>query len=131
MHEYRTRIRLSHTDAAAVVFFPRQLELVHEAFEELMRSVGWSLESLLRGGQWLLPVVRVEADYLHPLRLGDELRITSGLERLGDSSFTLRHELDCAGRITGRILTTHTLLDAADKRPRSLPPTLREALAGL
>lgn len=131
MHVHHTRVRLSHTDAAAVVFFPRQLELVHEGFEELMRGLGWPLEQMLGEGQWLLPVVRVEADYRHPLRLGDPLEVRSRLETLGTSSFTLAHELATETRVTTRILTTHTLLSTGDFRPRPLPESLREGLLAL
>lgn len=96
-----------------------------------MRGLGWPLEQMLGEGQWLLPVVRVEADYRHPLRLGDPLEVRSRLETLGTSSFTLAHELATETRVTTRILTTHTLLSTGDFRPRPLPESLREGLLAL
>jgi YbgC/YbaW family acyl-CoA thioester hydrolase len=128
MFSFQTRITLAHTDAAGVVFFPRQLELAHTAFEDLMRHIGWALETMLTEGRWLLPVVRAEADYRHPLRLGNELTIGIGLQRLGDSSFTLAYTFTHGGHTAGTFTTTHTLLSAEDFRPRPLPADLRTAL---
>ena len=131
MFEVKTRVNLSHTDAAGVVFFPRHLELAHIAFEQLMRHLGWGIEGMLTDGRWLLPVVRVEADYRHPLRMGDALSIRIVPARLGESSFTLRSSLMLDETLASEIHTWHVFLDADDKRPRPLPETLRKGLRAL
>lgn len=94
----RLTVRFRHCDPAGIVFFPRYLEMLNDLFEDFMAGLGHPFAALHgsdaapgaeTGG---VPTVRVEADFLAPSRLGDQLELTLGVARLGRSSVTLACE---------------------------------------
>ncbi|MBI4559847.1 MAG: acyl-CoA thioesterase [Candidatus Hydrogenedentes bacterium] len=130
MFEYKTTIRLRDTDAAGVMYFARQFELVHEAYEAFMAGLGFGLGRILRDETWFLAIVHAESDYLAPLRVGDQIRISLGIERLGKSSYTIRYELSKDGkRSVGTARTVHVAVSRKMRRKLSLPRALAGKLA--
>ena len=107
-----------------------------------------SLEAAIADGRWRLPVVRAEADFRAPMRLGDRLVVRPRLHRLGARSlavdYTIVGEVD--GVVRAEVRLTHAALSnggdgdggqasgAADiaetLKPRSvaLPDSLRARL---
>jgi YbgC/YbaW family acyl-CoA thioester hydrolase len=120
-----TRIRLSHTDAAGVVFFPQALVLAHEAYEQFMDDHGCGLSKLMAEG-WGIPVVQASVSWLSPLCLGNDVTITLHATRIGSSSFTLAHSLAVKDVVAARCETVHVCMHNGAKA--SLLQPLREAL---
>lgn len=125
-------LRLRHTDCAGVIFFPRLLELAHEAYEALLDEAGVSLADGIAGDGPLLPIVRCEADYSRPVRLGDRLRIEVLLEREGRSSFTLGYRFTGEdGEERARARTVHVAMDRETGASAPLTDGMRAGLAAL
>ncbi len=130
--EYRFSIRLHDTDGAGVLFFAHLLRHAHDAYEAFMEQAGFSLAELIAGAGPLLPLVHAEADFLAPLRHGEQMCVRLGLSRLGSSSFTLAYEfLGSDGNIRARARTVHVALAAAGGKSVPLPDGLRRRLAAL
>ncbi len=130
--EYRFSIRLHDTDAAGVLFFAHLLRYAHDAYEAFMEQAGFSLAGLIAGAGPQLPLVHAEADFLAPLRHGQQGRIRLRLVRLGSSSFTLEYTfLGSDGNIRARARTVHVALAAAGGKSVPLPEALRRRLAAL
>jgi 4-hydroxybenzoyl-CoA thioesterase len=70
-------IRLPHTDAAGVIFYPRIFEIEEELFERWLELGGFSVRAMIDGRLAPTPIVHCEADYRMPLRVGD--RVTAAL----------------------------------------------------
>ena len=122
-------VRLSHTDAAGVIFFPRLLEMAHEGWEDYLDEAGFPLSQGIAGPGPLFPIVHCEADYLRPMRLGDTFRHELSVERVGTSSCTLRHSFRSpAGQELARALTVHAAMDRATGASQPLPERVRELL---
>ena len=68
---YETTIRFAQVDPAKVVYFARVYEMAHEAFEELMGSLGFPVGPLFEESEWGMPLVHTEATYRRPWRLGE------------------------------------------------------------
>ena len=81
-------IKLSHTDAAGVIFYGRIYELAQEVVENYLNQIGFGVGSMLREKEYITPVVHSEADYFLPMRVGDDITIEIGIEKVGKSSFT-------------------------------------------
>ena len=121
MFEYKTRVRMRHTDATGHLFFSEQFNLALEAFEEFLDSIDVE-------GQ--MPIVHAEADYKKPLKLRDPLKIQLGIKRIGNTSFTvlyLLYNLKTHEEV-GRVIIVHVCADPMTKKPISLPLKLREHL---
>jgi 1,4-dihydroxy-2-naphthoyl-CoA hydrolase len=127
--EFRTSVRLHHTDAAGLLFFADQFRLAHDAYETFMESVGFPFAPLLRSGEFLLPVVHAEADFKGMLQTGDKLLIQVRAERIGDTSFTLAYTiLRNDTELVGSVKTVHVLVNRSNMQKLPLQPKLRSAL---
>ncbi len=81
---YRQRVFYEDTDAGGVVYYANYLKFAERARSELLRAFGVSQKALAEAGGPIFTVRRVEADFLRPAYLDDELEVrTTGLERGG------------------------------------------------
>ena len=128
--EYPFTATLHDIDAAGVMFFAHYFRHAHDAYEAFMAQLGFGLPDLI-GKQTMLPLVQSEAEFLKPVRHGDQLSITLQLERIGNSSFTLRYLfLNQQGAEAARLKSTHVMLNPVDRKPMALPEAFRKKLTG-
>src|SRR5262245_15417998 len=69
------QVRFQDVDAAGIVFFARLFEYFHDALVAWMDGAGMVLHRALKAGAWGAPLKHAEADFLRPLRFGDEISI--------------------------------------------------------
>jgi YbgC/YbaW family acyl-CoA thioester hydrolase len=127
-------IRFSQVDSAGIAFFSRVYEICHDAFEALLAKADMPLGFVIEEQGWGMPVVRSEADYAAPMRLGEEVVVTVTVERLGNSSVTFSYSVDGTDGVHRvRVRLTHAFLDTETFRARSVPESFAPALrkAGL
>lgn len=81
--------------------------------------------------EYLFPRVRLEVDYVSPLRFGDEMGLETGVERLGKTSYSLIVEVFkvTTGTSSMRARLVIVVLDRGTEKPISVPTRIREALA--
>ena len=82
------------------------------------------LGTLRRG----FPIVRLEADFRGPSRMGDELDIALSVPRLGSASMHLHYAVTCGGlpRLDARTVVVH--VDLATGKPLPIGADLRERI---
>lgn len=87
-------VRFGEIDQAGVVYYPRFFHYFHQAFEEwFRRALGVSYPDLVLKEKIGFPSVRVESEFLSPLRYGDRARVQIEVLEVGTKSLTLRYEL--------------------------------------
>lgn len=121
-------IRFQHCDPAGIAFFPRVDELLNAAFEDWCAAAGLPFATLMLRDQRGFPLVHATLDYLAPLRLGDEVRITLHVTEVGRSSVSFDvgvHRGDTAC-VRGQHVRVFTSLET--HRAVALPDTLRASL---
>ncbi len=126
------RIGMASVDAAGRIFYPELFRLAHECFEDFMRHLGMEIRQWLNEGDLILPVVHAEADYHHPIRLGDELEAALAVRRIGETSLTLACDFFRAienRQCVASVRTVHVCVDSPTNRPTPVPAHLREKLA--
>jgi len=129
IYQHQITIPFQDIDAAGIVFFTHLFRYAHEAYEQFMSARGHSLASILKEGEYLLPLVHAEADYKQPLHHNENIIIELSVKKLGDSSFTLLyHCIDNTGGIRAIMETVHVTLDASQHKPIPIPESLRAAL---
>jgi len=125
------RVRFQDVDAAGIIFYPRILEYMSDVYIAMLMSAGWDLPTELRTGTVGTPLVHAEADYLAPLRFGDEVSVEVVGVKLGETSFTVGYRVRTAtGKVAAVGQTVHVCLDRTTFRPQAIPPVLREMLRG-
>ncbi len=129
---HQQTVRLRHTDAAAVIFYPRLFEMAHEAYEVLLDEMGQPLKNALAASDPIAPIVRCEANYRRPMRVGDVVDITLSVVREGKASFTLGFDFRSpAGGELARAEVTHAAIDRTSGKSVPLSEAMRQGLASL
>jgi 1,4-dihydroxy-2-naphthoyl-CoA hydrolase len=132
MFTYNTTVKMHDTDAAGIIFFGNQLKMIHDAYESLIESVGFSFATILRDFDFFVPIVHVEANYKAPLFVGDKITIEVILEKIGETSFIFSFKLlNDRRKIVGTAKTVHVTVDNKTHKKIPLPPKLRKTLESL
>ncbi|HET6463187.1 MAG TPA: thioesterase family protein [Candidatus Krumholzibacteria bacterium] len=101
-------VRFGEIDQAGVVYYPRFFHYFHQAFEEWFRqALGVSYPDLVLKEKIGFPSVRVESEFLSPLRYGDRARVQIEVLEVGTKSLTLRYELY---RVPGDVLSARATI---------------------
>jgi 4-hydroxybenzoyl-CoA thioesterase len=124
---YAHRVRLQEVDAAGIVYFAHLFSFCHDAMAAMLEPLDGGYTALVARRRLGLPTVHVEADFVAPLRFGDDLRISVFVERVGTSSCALRFELARApdGGLAATIRHVVVLTDLAGMRSAPLPDDVR------
>jgi 4-hydroxybenzoyl-CoA thioesterase len=122
------RVRFHHCDPAGIVFYPQYFVLFHELMEDWFREgLGIDYAAFVASGHGL-PTVKVECEFLASNPLGDLIAFELMVERLGNSSLTLR----IVGRARGmeclraKIVAVHSQLHPL--KAAAIPEGLRSAM---
>jgi 4-hydroxybenzoyl-CoA thioesterase len=125
---FRTSIlvRFGDLDPAGIAYYPNLVNFLHESFEDFCAGhVGRPYPELYREGIGF-PSVKLEMEFLAPVRYGDHVEVDVTVERLGRSSVRIRYEASVQGRPVFRARNTSVAVDMATFRPMALPPWLRQ-----
>jgi YbgC/YbaW family acyl-CoA thioester hydrolase len=87
--EYMGHIELADTDAFGVIFWGSAVRWSQRGYENLARSAGHPIETMLNSAQDH-PVVSAKIEYCCPLRLGDRIRVRTDIPKVGNRSFHVR-----------------------------------------
>jgi 4-hydroxybenzoyl-CoA thioesterase len=113
-------IRFAHCDPAGIVFYPRYFEMVNQTVED------WFAGPLQRSFRELhdhygvsVPTGRMEADFHRPSRLGEVVRFSLQVERIGRSSADLLIRAVCGeeARATYRLVLVFVHLATLRSKP--------------
>ena len=89
-YERIIQIEFNHCDPAGIVFYPRYFEMVNSVIENFFADVvGRSFASMHNGASNGVPTVAMEAVFHKPSRLGDKVRFSLRVEKVGGSSVRL------------------------------------------
>lgn len=126
---HRRKVRLQDTDATGVLYFPVQLKMALEAFEDFLIHHQMPLSKIL-DSPYLMPVVHAEADYLAPVMVGDELDIHVQVEAVGTKSITLFFKFfEIKKKIeVGTAKVVHVTVDRMSRQSVPIPDALRSIL---
>jgi len=122
-------VRFEHCDAAGIMFYPRFFALLNEAVEDWFASLGFSFKALHIDQRKAVPTVRFESEFVAPVRMGDVLRQSLGVQALGTSSLELRHLAAVGDRAVARFDQTIVFTDLASMKAEPWPADLRAAIA--
>jgi 4-hydroxybenzoyl-CoA thioesterase len=87
-------VRFGEIDQARVVYYPRFFHYFHQTFEEWFSiALGVSYPDLVLKENVGYPSVRVESEFLSPLRYGDRIRVELELLDIGRTSITVGYTI--------------------------------------
>jgi 4-hydroxybenzoyl-CoA thioesterase len=125
----RVTVRFGDCDPAAIVFYPRYVEMLNDTVEEWFESgLGHPWGRMHRTDHRGMPIVDLAMRFLKPSRLGEHLDVTLSVVELGRSAVTLAIVVDCAGerRLEARLKLVHS--DLGGPKAVAIPTELRERM---
>jgi 4-hydroxybenzoyl-CoA thioesterase len=121
-------VRFGDLDAAGIAYYPNLVNFLHEALEDFFAGhVGRTYPEVFEAG-FASPTVKVEMEFLSPVRYGDSVEIGVVAEHVGRSSVRMRYEGNVGGRPVFLARNTMVIVDMATFRPKEIPRWLREKL---
>lgn len=119
-----TKVYFYDADPAGIIFYASIFKYAHTAYEDFMRSLKLSRDFFF-DEEVVLPIVHAEADYLKPLKVGDELKIDVWVSRLMKSSFELSYKFhDTLLDTAATTKTVHVCVSKKDFKKTELPKEL-------
>jgi YbgC/YbaW family acyl-CoA thioester hydrolase len=123
-------IRFQDIDAAGIIFYPRVLEMFHDAYGAFLAHAGCPLAEVVKAGRWIAPVRHAEADYFKPLRFGDEVRVEICRAHVTETEAVLGYRVTRTENgelcVVGQVV--HTFVDCATFTRTPMPEAVRRAL---
>lgn len=124
------RIYYEDTDAGGVVYYANYLRYLERGRTEFLRARGFSVRKLQEQG-YLIPVMRLEIDYLVPAVLDDLIRVETTVLEITGATCTLSQRVVRSSDGTVLVDARVTLACLGPgKKARRLPKELSEALKG-
>lgn len=115
-------VRFHHCDPAGIIFFPQYFIMFNEMIEDwFTRGLGVSFADQVVKERVSTPIGRVECDFAAPSKIGDVLRFSLRVTRIGISSIKLRFEVRRGEEI--RVRAALTLVRASLETMKSVPIT--------
>jgi 4-hydroxybenzoyl-CoA thioesterase len=126
MFTTRILVRFGDLDAAGIAYYPNLVNFLHESFEDFfVGHVGRPYPEVYAEGLGF-PTVKLEVDFVSPVRYGDHVDMRLTVEKVGRSSVQMRYEGSVSGREVFRARNVAVVVDMKTFRPQPLPAWLRE-----
>ena len=125
----RRAVKFEEVNAAGIVFFARFATYAHEAMENFFGQLEGGYVRLITERRLGFPAVKLETDFMDPLRYGDVVRIETRVARLGGRSavfdYALYRESDDV--LCARIAHTVVFSDLDAMKSTDMPADVRAA----
>lgn len=122
-------VRFEHCDPAGLMFYPRFFALVNEMVEDWFAAMGASFSAMHVDGRKGVPTVKLDAEFGRPARMGDRLKQTLKVTKIGAASCELAHEASVDGHVVARFAQTIVFVSLDGMAPESWPAPLRLQMA--
>ncbi|MBI1937411.1 MAG: acyl-CoA thioesterase [Ignavibacteriales bacterium] len=130
MFTANVKVYFYDADPAGIIFYASLFKYVHAAYEDFMRSLH-TKRNFFFDREYVLPIFHAEADYVKPIRVGDELRIDVSVSSLKSSSFEITYRFyKNDGGFTAQAKTVHVCVSKENFKKIELPKDFYEKLNG-
>lgn len=106
MFTANVKVYFYDADPAGIIFYASIFKYVHAAYEDFLRSLSTE-RNFFFDRDYILPIMHAEADYVRPIRVGDELKIEVSVSLLKTSSFELTYRFYLGDQFTSMVKTVH------------------------
>ncbi len=88
------KIMWGDLDPLGIVFYPRYYEWIDGCGHLFFEKAGLTMGTLWTGRKILFGLTETSCRYFKPARYHQMIRITTGIENLGEKTLTLKHRLE-------------------------------------
>ena len=91
MFTTNVKVYFYDADPAGIIFYASLFKYVHAAYEDFLRDLHTE-RNFFFDRDYILPIIHAEADYIKPIRVGEELSIEVVVSALKNSSFEVSYK---------------------------------------
>jgi len=129
MHKFKKTINFYDCDPAGILFFGRIFEICHSAYEDMINSFNLG-SNYWDNTEYAVPITHTSAEYLYPLRPGDQITVEVTVSQLKESSFELSYVCrNTTGKITNEVKSVHVFISRIDWKKIPLNAEVRSHLS--
>lgn len=130
-HLMPIRVYWEDTDAGTIVYYANYLKFTERARSDMLRVLGIDQRAMMEQDSGAMFAVRdVQASYLAPARLDDDLIVETRLIELKGATLSLSQDVLRQGEVLVRTRVRAAFI-GLDGRPRRIPPLVRDRLTAL
>lgn len=131
MLKIKQRINFYDCDPAGILFYANIFRVCHSAYEELISSLGLTMD-YWDNDEFVFPIINSSANYLKPLKYGDEVSIAVAVTDLRESSFELSYNCrNQRNELCANVKTVHVFVDKKSWQKKKLIPEIKKGLNDL
>ncbi len=128
MITFKTKINFFDCDPAGILFYGKIFFFCHSAYEKMISSFNLKI-NYWQNDEFVVPIIKSNADYLKPLKYGDELTTEVSVTELRKSSFELNYKCrNLSGDVCVEVSTVHVLIDKKTWLKIELTTEIRDGL---
>ena len=121
------QVEFNHCDPAGIVFYPRYFEMTNSVIENFFADVvEKSFAAIHTTAGSGIPVVSIDAKFVHPSRLGEKILFAVTISKLGQSSATF--EIVAAVKAQKRLHASITVVWMENWKAHNWPLEMQKAL---
>lgn len=117
-------VAFDEADGEGIVFFGNYFRLAHRAFEAFLPTIGIAWKDWFEAPEFGVPLRHVEADYLAPLKPGDDYEVRISITDLGESSVHFEYEFKKGSTITAKLKTSHVFVSRPEMTKIAIPEAI-------
>lgn len=125
------RVYYEDTDAAGVVYYANYLRFIERARTDWLRTLGVDQGSLIATHGIAFAVRSLQADYLKPARLDDELIVHSTLEEVGRAQVVFQQNVMRGQELLFTATVRVACFDPVAARAAAIPKEIQEKFKAL
>lgn len=128
MFSSNQKVYFYDADPAGIIFFANLFKFAHVAFEDFIGNIHPGKEYFTVENS-VIPVFHAEANYLNPIKVGDEIRIDVSVSILKSSSFEMNYKIyKDQTQLAAEAKIVHVCVDKKSFKKNELPKDLYEKL---
>ena len=127
-HEFHVRVYYEDTDLAGIVYYANYLKFIERARSTMVREAGIDQNAMKEGDGLVFAVRHVDATYLKPAKMDDELRIATKLQQLSGAQLFFEQDVFRGDEMLFSSKITVICMNGAGRVVR-LPAEIRARLA--
>jgi 1,4-dihydroxy-2-naphthoyl-CoA hydrolase len=118
------KVPFADTDAGGIVFFANYFKIAHFTYEKFFENLNFERNYFL-DDEYIIPIVNSSADFKSPVKFGETVICRVYVEKVGNTSFTLKYDLLVDNEIVAEVKTSHVLVKKNDFVKAELTGELR------
>jgi len=126
-HRFDLRVYYEDTDMAGIVYYANYLKFIERARSDWVRGLGLDQQKLRVDDGLVFAVRRVEADYLGPARLDDDLTVLTRVDQVTPARLVMHQSVTREGETVFEALVTVVMMNEAGQ-PVRLPDIIRRLM---